>query len=1145
MGSRKSVKVKVPSHMQRWPVVRMQQGLEVTSADCLWAFYCEYKNYLGELLVISRLIPKSIAFSFLIVPFALSLFVSFPAHSQVVGANLSGTVKDASGAVIPEATVSIKNVATGVMREVTVDAAGFYSAPNLLPGDYDVTTSAPGFSTQVQTGITLTVGAQQVLNILMMLGQVTEKVEVTSEAPAVELATSSLGAVVNSTTVTELPLNGRSWSDLAALQPGVNASETQLDYSTGSQRGARGFASELAVSGSRPQWNNYRLDGVSITDYSNGGPGSVLGGNLGVDAIQEFSVITSNYSAEYGRTAGGVVNAVTRSGADQFHGSAYEFLRNSDLDARNFFDAQVPPFRRNQFGAAAGGPVRKDKLFLFGDYEGIRQSKSITALETVPSAAARSGMLCSAPSRPTACTPSTVTVDPTVQKFLPFYPLPNAGIQPGSNGDIGISNHAYQGVVSENFFTTRTDSRFSDKDSLDATYVGDFTTFSTPSALNTDLFESITNRQIATFEESHIFSPALVNSARIGYSRVAATLNAALSAINPLARDTSLAAISGNTAPQINVPGLTSFQGGLGSAGGGLNFWNSFQGYEDAFWTHGTHSFKFGGGVERIRENYIKLASGGRYTFSSLSNFLTDVPQRFSASGAIENGYRQTLFALYMQDDWRVRPNLTLNFGLRWEMVTVPTEVHGQLATLINITDPTPHLGSPLYSNSTLRNFEPRLGFAWDPFQNGKTAVRGGFGIFDVLPLPYLYSNVEGSVAPFATTYAANNLPRGSFPAGVAPLLGPSSAQASFFGPQHRSYVMQWNMNVQRELPGRVTATVSYVGSHGVHLPFRVDDVDVVLPTRTPAGYLYPSPVGSAKTLNPHYSAIKGMFYEENSSYNALQLGILKAMSHGLQVRGSFTWGKSLDSGSSSAYGDQFTNSIASLPSYDLKSVYGLSDFNIGRTLVISGIWQVPSTKSFSGAAGWITNGWELGAIYRANDGVPFTPTFGTGGDPLGINSSDPYDFPNRLVGPACRSLINPGNVQNYVKTECFAVPTAPSQAFYAANCDPRFGTYPQCFNLRGNSGRNILIGPGLSNLDFSLYKDNYIRRLSESFNVQFRAEFFNIMNRPNFSFPTALGPPNNTNIFNANGQPNPVAGLITATTTTSREIQFALKVIW
>jgi hypothetical protein len=1079
---------------------------------------------------------------------ALSLLISTPVRAQVVGATLFGTVKDQSGAVIPTSYISIKNIATGLTRAVKTDAAGFYTAPNLLPGTYEITATAPGFGTVVQSGITLTVGAQQVLDIAMRVGQVNETVQVTGEAPAVQLATSSISAVVDSTTVRELPLNGRSWTDLATLQPGVDAIQTQFAFGAQASRGNRSFGNQITVNGARTIQNNYRLDGISINDYANGAPGSVLGGDLGVDAIEEFSVLTSNYSTEYGRTSGGVVNAITRSGTNQFHGSAYEFLRNSALDARNFFDgATVPPFKRNQFGASAGGPIRKDKVFVFGDYEGLRQSLGITKVDTVPSVAARSGTLCSAPDTTPACTATPIIVDSSVQKYLPLWHVPNSGVKSGTNGDIGIYTFAGQQVVNENFFTVRVDTKISDKDSLAATYLGDFTPFNSPDSLNAVVIYTKTSRQFLTLEETHLFSPTLVNSARFGFSRDAVLNNTAASAINPLAKDPSLAALPGELATQVNVTGLTGFTGGVNSNSHFLYFWNSFQGYDDAFWTLGTHSLKFGAAVERMQLNLYALPSpGGLFTFSSLSNFLTNTPKRFETifrDSLTARGIRQTLIGLYVQDDWRARPNLTLNMGLRWEMVTVPTEVQGKLSTLINLTDPTPHLGSPFFPNPTLRNFEPRVGFAWDPFHNGKTALRGGFGVFDVLPLGNEHAAQIFGASPFARLGLANNLPPGTFFTGAAPLLGPASNRAAWLDQHpHRNYVMQWNLNVQRELAPNLTGMVGYVGSRGVHQVVHVNDMDIVIPMKTLQGWLFPSPVASGKTLNPSFGQIDGTFPGGGSSYNGLELGVQKTMSHGVQLQGSFTWGRSIDTGSATTHGDQFSNSIGSLPWYDLKSVRGLSDFNIGRTLVINVTWQVPSLKSFSGAAAWITNGWELGGIYKVSDGVPFTPTFGTDGDPQGLNSSDPWAFPNRLGGPGCNSLVNPGNPNNYIKTQCFAVPTAPSPAFYAANCDPTIGTFPQCFNLRGNAGRNILIGPGTSNLDLSVFKNNHIKRLSENFNVQFRAEFFNILNRANFAVPVT---PDNTDIFDSTGKPTGVAGFLTSTTTTARELQFAVKVIW
>src|ERR1700704_3924952 len=394
---------------------------------------------------------KTLAASFLALVLIHSVAMHIDVQAQVAGGTITGTVVDSSGRVMPNVNVSITNVATGINRTVTTNEDGLYIAPNLLPASYELTFAAPGFKTEARSGIELTVGATVSMNMTMQVGGSQETVQVQTEAPDVQLATSDISAVVNATTVRELPLNGRSWTDLATLQPGVNRIQTQPDFSAGTDRGNRGFGQQLTISGARPQQNNYRLDGVSLNDYANGAPGSVLGGSLGVDAIQEFSVLTSNYSAEYGKTSGGVINAVTRSGTNQFHGSVYEFLRNSALDARNFFDKEIPPFKRNQFGAAAGGPIRKDRTFIFADYEGIRQSLGVTSVVTVPSAAARAGNLSTGP----------VTVDPGAQKDLALYPLPNGPLRHG--GDIGLLTIPQQQIVSENFLTVRVDHKVSDR----------------------------------------------------------------------------------------------------------------------------------------------------------------------------------------------------------------------------------------------------------------------------------------------------------------------------------------------------------------------------------------------------------------------------------------------------------------------------------------------------------------------------------------------------------------------------------------------------------------------------------------------------------------------------------------------------------
>jgi outer membrane receptor protein involved in Fe transport len=1160
---------------------------------------------------------------------AASSFVVFSlicigqANAQVSGASLTGTVKDSSGGIIPNAQVAITDVATGVIRTVTTDAAGSYTAPNLLPGNYEVKVTASGFSTSLLKGITLTVGAQQLLDITMQVGQISQAVEVTTEAPTVELTSSTLGAEVTGPTVRELPLNGRSWTDLANLQPGVIAATS---HGSGDQN--RGFGGQISISGGRPQLNNYRLDGISINDYANGGPGSVLGGNLGVDAIQEFSVLTSNYSAEYGKTAGGVVNAITRSGTNQLHGSAYEFIRNSAVDARNFTDgAAPPPFKRNQFGASAGAPIRKDKTFIFGDYESIRQGLGETAASRVLSGPARQGVIhdsqgrlidqhgcvfqgwtqaTGCPSSGTLVTPlpagspcptgssllapgqAGLCVDDSVTTFLGLEPSPNGPVV--ANGDTAHFNFAPVQVVNENFFTIRLDQNISEKDKLFGTYSFDNAPSTTPDAFDNVVNGQLDRRQIAAVEETHTFGASFVNSVRLGYNRSHTQAAGGIRAINPAATDPALSWAPGFT----NAARVLSFAG-LSQIGPGLSdpafqyFWNAYQIYDDAFVSKGQHSLKFGGTFENDQMN-AETRTGdfiGTYSFPSIYAFLTNQPSRVRGvlpSLLTPRYMRTSIFGAYVQDDWRVRPNLTLNLGIRYEITTGITEAKGKLTNLVPITaesngSPAPRLGAPYFSNPTLRNFEPRVGFSWDPFKTGKTAVRGGFGLFDVLPLLYTTITLNGRGAPFFQIVSTSNkgVLAGKFPAeGQAAILsapGKTTLEYAYVEPQpKRDYVMQWNLNIQREVTRDLTVVLGYVGSHGVHQLFRIDDGNVVLPKLTPAGYLWPQvdvlgnaysaqcnqtsltgtdPAGCAppSPVNPGAGAIRFVDWGGSSSYQALQLGVVKKISHGVQVQGSFTWGKSIDNNSGSIAGDTLANSITSLYWFDLSQTRGVSDYNIGRVLVINGSWLVPGSKSSNSLVSRLTNGWQIGGIFKVNDGLPITPTFGSGGDPLGELSSDPWDFPSRASGAGCDTATNSRNPNGYIKAQCFAVPTAPTPAFWAANCDPAppsvGGPLPtgslQCFNLRGNVGRNILRGPGLINLDTNLFKNNYFNKISETFNAQLRFEIFNTLNHANYQLP----PITNDNLYTASGALDPNGGVITNTVTMPRELQLALKIIW
>jgi hypothetical protein len=1088
---------------------------------------------------------------------ALAVLVSTPVHAQVAGATLSGTVTDASGAAVPNAKVSVKNNATSVVREVTTDSAGFYSIPNLLPGVYDTTVEAAGFSSAVQTGLTLTVGASKALNIALAVGQVSEKVEVTAAAPTVELTSSTISGEVDSTTERELPLNGRDWTQLATLQPGVTGVRVE---NGASNRGNRGYGTLLTISGHQPYENNYRINGISINDYSNGSPGSSLGVNLGVDAVQEFSVLTGNYSAEYGRASGGVINGITKSGTNQFHGDAYYFVRDKTLDARNYFDpASIPPFHRDQFGASAGAPIIKGKTFIFGDYEAIRQRKSDTFSNVVPSAAARAGTLCSTPDG-SCLAPRTITVDPKVAPYLAFYPLPSNNLTIG-NGDTGFFNTTGVERLSENYVTLRVDHHFSDKDSFAGSWFYDRAPLTMPDSLVYTLTQNFTLRQMYSLEETHVFNPNLVNTARFGFSRVRATVTQPVTALNPLANDPTFGILPGRFAPQINVGGLVTMVGALGAVSADLLAWNSFQFYDDAFITHGTHTLKFGFAVEHMQNSEFSggVPPNGQFNFNNLEGFLTNVPISINLDDQSTTRpiyVHQTLFGFYAQDDWRVRSNLTLNMGVRYEPVTLPVEAHNTFAVLTTLTSPAETPVNTFWArNQTLRNFEPRIGFAWDPFSDGKTAVRAGFGIYDALPLPWEFTHGSTGVLPYQLEKDATNLAQGDFPTNaVLKAQAPSSQPGVRLIEQNpkRNYAMNWNLNIQRQVLPSLTAAVAYVGSRSNHSPFSTDDSNMVIPTLTSVGYLWPCDqttpgfpltpcTGGGARINTNVGRVRATWWDNSSSYHGLQAGLSKTMSHGFQVQGSYTWSKCIDNGSGGMLGDPYANSLSSLIFFNRAGRHGLCDFNIGQNFVVNYLWH-PATPKFGGdTVQHVLGGWEFGGVIVASTGSPFTAV--VSGDPLGQNSTDAKDFVSRVAGPGCDNPINPGNVTQYIKVQCFGPPVVP--ASFAGLCQPALTTsgvpIPNtCMNLFGNNGRNTLVGPGLFNLDFSVFKNNYIPRISEAFNIQFRAEFFNVLNHPNFQAPI-----DTSALLSSTGTPQNGAGAIDTTSTTSRQIQFGLKVIF
>ena len=918
--------------------------------------------------------------------------------------------------------------------------------------------------------------------------------------------------------------------------------------------------------------------------------------------------MTTNYSAEYGRTSGAVINAVLKEGSNGFHGDAYWFLRDEGLDAKNFFDtaSAIPPFHRNQFGASAGGPIIKNKTFFFADYEGVRQTRSGTATDFVPSSNARNGILCStaaascggaqilvknlpASINDTAANGGNGTnangIDNVTAKYLPLYPQPNPSLGTDSTGNIGeVVTNPLQ-IYTENYVTARVDHKFSEKDNLDGFYFHDRSPQVTPDNFLLSTTDTVSSRQMVGLEETHIFSPSLVNTFHAGYNRSVGLVGLPGTALQTIAADTTLGVGTGRYTPiiQINGANIGLMQGGLGSQARYNHKMNSFQYNDDVFLTRGLHSIKFGGSVERLQGNEFTIQRpNGSFVFNSLQDFLTNMPAQLNSIGSTavgkSYGERITFIGGYVQDDWHIRPNLTLNLGLRYEMATLPTEIHNDFSVIENVFGgPRVSVVHPWQTNATLRNFAPRVGFAWDPFHSGKTSVRGGFGIFDILPGTWIGLNQETGSYPFALTLSSTGqLPAYSFATPAANLIGANQtaanltaatiANAQAWAPdQHpkRNYSMNWNFNVQRQITSTLTATVGYVGMHTVHSPFTTDQSNMTLPipgtnfwpcgpngtvgVTCASGFL---PTGTTAApikntvIDPNVGALRPTFWMVSSHYNGVQAQLTERMSHGLQASGSFTYGKCMDDTSSGLIGDPFQNSFTTTMFFLRASRVGRCDFNISDNFVVNFIWNVPGPKS--GLMSYIAGGWQTGAILTASTGIPTTPFIG--GDPLGLINQDAVVYPDYVRGcdPVNHKWKSEGAKGSYFNAACYTVPIAPASiASDPTKCAPytAAGTPANsCMQLFGNAGRNSVVGPSSFDLDFSLFKNYAVHRISESFNVQFRAEFFNVLNHPNFLLPNFNE--GNNQIFSPTGAP--INAVIDSTGTYDpRQIQFGLKVIW
>src|SRR5580765_1477275 len=1064
-----------------------------------------------------------------LLPILLLIAAAAPSLRAQVSASIAGVVSDTSGARVPAAAITVKNVETGAIRSTVTDDSGRYQVLALPVGEYEIRISKTGFQEQIRSGIHLAVEQEAGVYVTLRVGEVKQHVAVKGEAPIVSTTTSDISGLVGAKEIKQLPLNGRSYDLLLTLNPGIVNFTSQKTGGTGISNSTT--ANNFAVSGNRPQQNIFLLNGVEYSGAAenNMQPGGTSGMLLGVDAVREFNVQRDSYSAEFGKRPGGQVIIVTQSGSNQWHGAGFEFLRNSALDAPNFFDqGSAPPFQRNQFGASLGGPIQKDKTFLFGNYEGFRQNLHQTSVAFVPSAASRA-----------------IAV-PSVQPLLNLWPAAPAGAQ-DFNGISQVFSSPPQ-TIREDFGTVRLDHSFFEKDSVAAIYTIDDGGDVTATPLNPYSSDIVTLReQVLSLEETHVCSPNLLNTARFGFSRAGYFFTGAPTPGTPAA--TVPGFLIGRPVGAVVVGGSAASnpQAQLGLAGSNngsnLSIARNLFTYEDhVILTRGRHQLEFGAWLQQFQSNEtIALSQFGQATFTSLQTFLQGTISSFLFDPApTEMNWRSLLGALHAQDTIRVSPRLTVTLGFRAEFTTGWNEAHGRAAnyTFTNgVISTQPRVADSLFTVNNAKFLpQPRIGVAWSPF-SAKTVIRAGFGMYNDLQDALGYRADQN--APFNPTFTTPLTvaqlpinPAGPFPA--AAKLIPGGVQPDMQTPTLISY----SLRLQQELSPNTSLTVGYVGSHGYHELIGIDANEpfpVICPASPcPANYPATFPGGIANTsvpagtyfvpttvkANPAIANTWTWFSEGTSSYNALQVDVNRRLSAGLTLRAVYTFSKVLDDGDSlNATTSGGGPALASNP-FNLKADWGLGTFDIRHVAVVSGTYALPigHGKRFlgglEGSANVMASGWTVNSIVTLQGGFPFSPQ-------LSYNPSNNGDTRNPVrpfANPAFAGPVILGSPNQWFNPAAFLAPanTAANGGFY------------------GNVGRDTLIGPGLATWDFSTLKDTRIR---ERLNLQFRAEIFNLLNRANFNLPNAV-------VFTPSGV-SPTAGVITSTSTTSRQVQFGLKLLW
>jgi hypothetical protein len=1054
-------------------------------------------------------------------------------HGQVAG-SITGKVEDASGAPISAASVTIKSLETGATRATVTDDNGNFAVPQLPPGPQEVRVEKKGFKSAVRTGINLEVGQEAVANLRMEVGDLVQQVAVTADAPLVNTTTNSVAGVVGEREIKDLPLNGRSFDELITLNPGA------VNYMLKAANTSTSNGNTFTVDGRRTSENIVLMNGIEYTGSSQLAitPGGVSGELLGVDAVREFNVETDTYGAEYGKRAGAQVTVVTQSGTNTLHGTIFEFLRNSALDARNFFDqGNTPPFRRNQFGGAAGAPLKKNRAFIFGNYEGFRQALALSNVTVVPDAQARQGLLPNASGVYT----KVANLDTAILPYMSFWPAPN-GPELLSNGiasGTALSYNNPRQSIREDFGTIRTDYNLAARDSLSTSYTIDNGNNLTPNA--DPLFGSYETlqAQVASVTETHVISPHILNTFTAGFSRAAFNFDSA-----PLAQfPSSLDFVSGAGPGGITIGGGQTTTGiaaitaaGPSNAAGVYNRRNLFTYTDGVQITKGIHQISIGVWLQRMQDNENSASRQlGAATFTSLTTFLQGTTSTFQVvPNANELGWRSLFGAWYVQDAIRLRRNLTLQVGLRDEFTNGWNEVFGRGANYIpdstGVLETTPRVASDIFTvNNAKHLWQPRVALAWDPFGDGKTAIRAGFGTYVSLidDLAFLMNSLppyngsatfSGALSSFLPIIANTPVPPSCGPGVPTPCTtyAPQGVQSNAQTPT----VEEWNFTVEREVAAKTVVRVAYLGSHGYHELLSVDPNTIPAEIcASSAGCVSGGTPGTTKGLvpqgaqyipvttrpNPYLSAGFFWYTEGNSSYNALQTDVTHRLGHGLQFRGNFTWGKNLDM-NSGLTGAQASNQAQMILDHnDLPRDWGPSALDVAEQVSISARYDLPGSNSRNR----LINGWQVNLITTLLSGFPFTPQDGS--NRSGDGDTRNPDRPN--YNPSFTGPVIIGSPNEWFNPNAFTLSTP--------------GTY-------GNVGRGVYSGPGLANVDFSIFKNT---KMTERTTLQFRAELFNILNHANFGTPNAV-------VF-ANGTVSPSAGLITATATTSRQIQFGLKLIF